>query len=62
MYRLECPRSSSDRLVVFETLEPGNYAANNESDYSVLIGLLVVAVILCGVVIGAWVILSRDPK
>jgi len=52
---LECPRSPSNRPVVFETIEPGNNAAKNESDYSVLIELLVVAVILCGVVIGAWV-------
>ncbi len=57
---LECPRSPSDRPVVFETLEPGHNAANNESDYSVLIALLVVVVILCGVVIGAWVLLWRD--
>ncbi len=59
--RLSSEAKRPDR-VVFETREPGNYAAKNESDYSVLIGSLVGVVILVAIVAGAGVFLWRNPK
>ena len=48
--------------IVFETQEPGNYVAKNESDYSVLIGSLVglgILIVLVGGVVG---FLWRNPE
>lgn len=55
-------KSSTKDQMIFNTQEPGNYVAKNESDYSVLIGSLVGVVLVIILAGSAFVFFRRNPK